>query len=69
MAQIERVAAELRKDQTELAESLQVLSSWIDRVEVEDGYVSVPVIEAVEVLVREMNRQLGIEKQRAGGDA
>lgn len=42
---------------SKLAESLQTLVRWLDRAEIEDGYVSVPVIEAVEVVVTEMKRQ------------
>ncbi|MFU7162663.1 hypothetical protein ACM75L_30815 [Pseudomonas aeruginosa] len=42
---------------SELAESLQTLERWLDRVAIEDGYVGVPVIEAVEVVVTEMKRQ------------
>ncbi|WP_213152657.1 hypothetical protein [Pseudomonas aeruginosa] len=42
---------------SELAESLQTLDRWLDRVDVEDGYVGVPVIEAVEVVVEELKRQ------------
>lgn len=30
---------------------------WLDRVDIEDGYVGVPVIEAVEVVVAELKRQ------------
>ncbi|HDY6130802.1 hypothetical protein [Pseudomonas aeruginosa] len=41
---------------SELAESLQTLVRWLDRVAIEDGYVGVPVIEAVEVVVNEMRR-------------
>ncbi|MDF5883540.1 hypothetical protein P4M26_23050 [Pseudomonas aeruginosa] len=40
-----------------LGESLRTLERWLDRVAIEDGYVSVPVIEAVEVVVTEMKRQ------------
>lgn len=29
---------------------------WLDRAEIEDGYVGVPVIEAVEVVVNELRR-------------
>ena len=29
---------------------------WLDRVDIEDGYVGVPVIEAVEVAVNELRR-------------
>lgn len=42
---------------SELAESLQTLVRWLDRVDIEDGYVGVPVIEAVEVVVAELKRQ------------
>ncbi|SQC54684.1 Uncharacterised protein [Pseudomonas aeruginosa] len=42
---------------SKLAESLQTLVRWLDRVAIEDGYVGVPVIEAVEVVVTEMKRQ------------
>lgn len=56
-AQIERVAAALRKDQAELAESILVLEGWLERVEIEDGYVGVPVIEAIEVVVTELKLQ------------
>ncbi|WP_427189870.1 hypothetical protein [Pseudomonas aeruginosa] len=42
---------------SKLAESLQTLVRWLDRAEIEDGYVGVPVIEAVEVVVTEMKRQ------------
>ncbi|HCF3158030.1 TPA: Lar family restriction alleviation protein [Pseudomonas aeruginosa] len=42
---------------SELAESLQTLVRWLDRVAIEDGYVGVPVIEAVEVVVTELKRQ------------
>ncbi|MBG7223885.1 hypothetical protein ABMZ67_15240 [Pseudomonas aeruginosa] len=42
---------------SELAESLQTLVRWLDRVDIEDGYVGVPVIEAVEVAVNELRRQ------------
>ncbi|MFU4911895.1 hypothetical protein ACM7ZU_30470 [Pseudomonas aeruginosa] len=41
---------------SELAESLQTLERWLDRVAIEDGYVGVPVIEAVEVAVNELRR-------------
>ncbi|HEJ5996941.1 TPA: hypothetical protein SL800_004631 [Pseudomonas aeruginosa] len=41
---------------SELAESLQTLVRWLDRVAIEDGYVGVPVIEAVEVAVNELRR-------------
>ncbi|MFU5943862.1 hypothetical protein ACM7PB_17410 [Pseudomonas aeruginosa] len=41
---------------SKLAESLQTLVRWLDRVAIEDGYVGVPVIEAVEVVVNEMRR-------------
>ncbi|HHF0613287.1 TPA: hypothetical protein ACPH4Z_006762, partial [Pseudomonas aeruginosa] len=41
---------------SELAESLQTLVRWLDRVDIEDGYVGVPVIEAVEVAVNELRR-------------
>ncbi|HCF1395410.1 hypothetical protein ACM77A_27360 [Pseudomonas aeruginosa] len=47
---------------SELAESLQTLVRWLDRVDIEDGYVGVPVIEAVEVAVNELRRQ------QAGGN-
>ncbi len=40
-----------------LGESLRTLERWLDRVAIEDGYVGVPVIEAVEVVVTEMKRQ------------
>ncbi|HHQ3325718.1 hypothetical protein N0700_30320 [Pseudomonas aeruginosa] len=40
-----------------LAESLNTLERWLDRVAIEDGYVGVPVIEAVEVVVNELRRQ------------
>lgn len=56
-AQIEQVAAGLREDQAELAKSILVLGDWLERVEIEDGYVGVPVIEAVEVVVTELKRQ------------
>lgn len=56
-AQIEQVAAGLREDQAELAKSILVLGDWLERVEIEDGYVGVPVIEAVEVVVTEQKRQ------------
>ncbi|HGW5819397.1 TPA: hypothetical protein ACNIOI_004315 [Pseudomonas aeruginosa] len=39
-----------------LAESLNTLERWLDRVAIEDGYVGVPVIEAVEVAVNELRR-------------
>lgn len=39
-----------------LAESLNTLERWLDRVAIEDGYVGVPVIEAVEVVVNELRR-------------
>ncbi|XEG73298.1 hypothetical protein QA447_03365 [Pseudomonas sp. abacavir_1] len=57
LAQVEQVAAGLREDQAELAESILVLEDWLERVEIEDGYVGVPVIEAVEVVVTELKRQ------------
>lgn len=41
---------------SKLAESLQTLVRWLDRAEIEDGYVGVPVIEAVEVVVNELRR-------------
>ncbi|WP_240905296.1 hypothetical protein [Pseudomonas aeruginosa] len=41
---------------SELAESLQTLVRWLDRVDIEDGYGGVPVIEAVEVAVNELRR-------------
>ncbi|HCE6537174.1 TPA: hypothetical protein VDW57_005944 [Pseudomonas aeruginosa] len=41
---------------SELAESLQTLVRWLDRVDIEDGYVGVPVIEAIEVAVNELRR-------------
>ncbi|HEJ3155460.1 TPA: hypothetical protein SL331_000914 [Pseudomonas aeruginosa] len=41
---------------SKLAESLQTLVRWLDRVAIEDGYVGVPVIEAVEVVVNELRR-------------
>lgn len=57
LAQVEQVAAGLREDQTDLAESILVLEDWLERVEIEDGYVGVPVIEAIEVVVTELKRQ------------
>ncbi|HBN9627358.1 TPA: hypothetical protein ACPWRT_000593 [Pseudomonas aeruginosa] len=42
---------------SKLAESLQTLVRWLDRVAIEDGYVGVPVIEAVEVVVNELRHQ------------
>lgn len=57
LAQVEQVAAGLREDQAELAESILVLEDWLERVEIEDGYVGVPVIEAVEMVVTELKRQ------------
>jgi len=57
LAQVEQVAAGLREDQAELAQSILVLEDWLERVEIEDGYVGVPVIEAVEVVVTELKRQ------------
>ncbi|RCI43900.1 DUF536 domain-containing protein, partial [Pseudomonas aeruginosa] len=42
---------------SKLAESLQTLVRWLDRVAIEDGYVGVPVIEAVELVVNELRRQ------------
>ncbi|MCL0277523.1 hypothetical protein M2R41_14665 [Pseudomonas aeruginosa] len=62
LAQIEQTGAALREDQAneerrELAEGLQTLERWLDRVAIEDGYVGVPVIEAVEVVVNELRRQ------------
>ncbi|HHZ8770866.1 TPA: hypothetical protein ACWL5R_003772 [Pseudomonas aeruginosa] len=49
-------------DDSELAESLQALVRWLDRVDIEDGYVSVPVIEAVEVAVNELRRLRQFER-------
>lgn len=57
LAQVEQVAAGLREGQAELAESILVLEDWLERVEIEDGYVGVPVIEAVWVVVAELKRQ------------
>ncbi|HCE6004811.1 hypothetical protein [Pseudomonas aeruginosa] len=53
----ERPHPALGSGDSELAESLQTLVRWLDRVAIEDGYVGVPVIEAVEVVVTEMKRQ------------
>ncbi|HFX0496058.1 hypothetical protein [Pseudomonas aeruginosa] len=47
---------------SELAESLQTLVRWLDRVDIEDGYVGVPVIEAVEVAVNELRRLRQFER-------
>ncbi|HGE7562646.1 TPA: hypothetical protein ACGC1K_003923 [Pseudomonas aeruginosa] len=47
---------------SELAESLQTLVRWLDRVDIEDGYVGVPVIEAVEVAVNELRRLCQFER-------
>ncbi|WP_205588901.1 hypothetical protein, partial [Pseudomonas aeruginosa] len=62
LAQFEQTGAALREDQAneerrELAEGLQTLERWLDRVAIEDGYVGVPVIEAVELVVNELRRQ------------
>ena len=45
-----------------LAESLNTLERWLDRVAIEDGYVGVPVIEAVEVAVNELRRLRQLER-------
>ncbi|MDU3700983.1 MAG: hypothetical protein E7G05_23120 [Pseudomonas aeruginosa] len=45
-----------------LAESLNTLERWLDRVAIEDGYVGVPVIEAVEVAVNELRRLRQFER-------
>ncbi|ASD13733.1 TPA: hypothetical protein L5W85_003753 [Pseudomonas aeruginosa] len=47
---------------SKLAESLQTLVRWLDRVDIEDGYVGVPVIEAVEVAVNELRRLRQFER-------
>ncbi|HHG5298914.1 TPA: hypothetical protein ACPWNB_001630 [Pseudomonas aeruginosa] len=47
---------------SKLAESLQTLVRWLDRVAIEDGYVGVPVIEAVEVAVNELRRLRQLER-------
>ncbi len=47
---------------SELAESLQTLVRWLDRVDIEDGYAGVPVIEAVEVAVNELRRLRQFER-------
>ncbi|HCG1255972.1 hypothetical protein [Pseudomonas aeruginosa] len=47
---------------SELAESLQTLVRWLDQVDIEDGYVGVPVIEAVEVAVNELRRLRQFER-------
>ncbi|EMM7841128.1 hypothetical protein NRF81_002053 [Pseudomonas aeruginosa] len=47
---------------SKLAESLQTLVRWLDRVAIEDGYVGVPVIEAVEVVVNELRRLRQFER-------
>ncbi|MCO2076160.1 hypothetical protein FA405_12590 [Pseudomonas aeruginosa] len=47
---------------SELAESLQTLVRWLDRVDIEDGYIGVPVIEAVEVAVNELRRLRQFER-------
>ncbi|WP_447906102.1 hypothetical protein [Pseudomonas aeruginosa] len=44
---------------SKLAESLQTLVRWLDRVAIEDGYVGVPVIEAVELVVNELEAPAG----------
>ncbi|ENF6453664.1 hypothetical protein ABRX37_001586 [Pseudomonas aeruginosa] len=45
-----------------LAESLNTLERWLDRAAIEDGYVGVPVIEAVEVAVNELRRLRQFER-------
>ncbi|MCR1761685.1 hypothetical protein NAG16_01140 [Pseudomonas aeruginosa] len=67
LAQFEQTGAALREDQAneerrELAEGLQTLERWLDRVAIEDGYVGVPVIEAVEVAVNELRRLRQLER-------
>ncbi|MGG2628407.1 hypothetical protein, partial [Pseudomonas aeruginosa] len=47
---------------SKLAESLQTLVRWLDRVAIEDGYVGVPVIEAVELVVNELRRLRQFER-------
>ncbi|EPK5788240.1 hypothetical protein [Pseudomonas aeruginosa] len=67
LAQVEQTGAALHEDQAneerrELAEGLQTLERWLDRVDIEDGYVGVPVIEAVEVAVNELRRLRQFER-------
>ncbi|ENU4100403.1 TPA: hypothetical protein ACQRJE_000952 [Pseudomonas aeruginosa] len=67
LAQVEQTGAALHEDQAneerrELAEGLQTLERWLDRVDIEDGYVGVPVIEAVEVAANELRRLRQFER-------
>ncbi|MBJ9995821.1 hypothetical protein IAE32_10820 [Pseudomonas sp. S33] len=67
LAQVEQTGAALHEDQAneerrELAEGLQTLERWLDRVDIEDGYVGVPMIEAVEVAANELRRLRQFER-------